>query len=165
MWFDDEDRDSSLSKLMWVGIVVFLLFGLIAYMDAREQGTITLPPHIPAKSLGDLRVYKRDDGQFTVVDGADWGESNVSAADFWAAIEIVVLQQETQQEPTWQEPDHPKDQPGAHCFNGRETPKAHKCECKKVAGEDGKGCDVEDRSCREFCHRDHCTCFHPECDS
>lgn len=48
-----------------------------------------------------------------------------------------------------------------HCSNAKTAPAAHKCECKKT--EDA--CDVEDKTCKVYCRKDHCHCFHPACDS
>lgn len=65
-----------------------------------------------------------------------------------------------------QEPDHPRDSKLHSCTNAKAA--AVKCTCRKVPGEDGTGCDAdaaEDTACREWCHKDHCHCFHPECDS
>lgn len=52
-----------------------------------------------------------------------------------------------------------------HCSNAKTAPKAHKCECKKTPGEDGSGCDTEDKACKVYCRKNHCHCFHPACDS
>jgi hypothetical protein len=58
-----------------------------------------------------------------------------------------------QEDPHASQPDH--------CTNAKNAPAAHKCDCKKTAN----ACDLEDRKCRVYCRKNHCHCFHPECDS
>lgn len=81
-------------------------------------------------------------------------------ADEWAS-RWVALYTVAQQEPP--SPGH-EGQP-SHCSNATTVPKAHKCECKKTPGEDGSGCDTEDKACKVYCRKHHCHCFHPLCDS
>ena len=57
--------------------------------------------------------------------------------------------------------EHPHEGEPDHCSNAKTAPAAHKCECKKKEG----ACDVEDKTCRVYCRKNHCHCFHPECDS
>jgi hypothetical protein len=48
------------------------------------------------------------------------------------------------------------------CTNARtEKGKPHFCECKK----EPDSCDVEDKKCKVYCHKNHCHCFHVGCDS
>lgn len=65
-----------------------------------------------------------------------------------------------------QEPPSPghEGQPD-HCTNATTAPKAHKCECKKTPGEDGSGCDTEDKACKVYCRKNHCHCVHIGCTS
>ena len=63
----------------------------------------------------------------------------------------------------FQSDDH--DKQIEHCANTKDTPKAHKCECKKTAGSDGSGCDVEDKACKVYCRPKKCYCVHRGCTS
>jgi hypothetical protein len=48
-----------------------------------------------------------------------------------------------------------------HCTNDRNAPDAHKCDCHRSEN----ACEMEDKKCKVYCHKDHCHCFHPGCDS
>lgn len=64
-----------------------------------------------------------------------------------------------------QEPTDPHANQPSHCINVKDAPAAHKCECSKTPGDDGSGCEVEDKKCRLYCKKDHCLCVHKGCTS
>lgn len=54
----------------------------------------------------------------------------------------------------------------SHCTNAKGQEKSKNfCKCQKTPGDDGAGCETEDKSCKVYCRKTDCGCFHPGCDS